>query len=77
MVYIYNSLTLNKVTPLGNTLGDITYPFVIAGICFIFGFYLANNFTMAFDTIIECMLFNLMAEEEMFMGRERFCEEDI
>lgn len=32
---------------------------------------------MAFDAVIEGMLFSLVADEEMFMGRERFCEDWI
>lgn len=36
-----------------------------------------QNFTMAFDAVIESMLFCICADEEMFMGRERFCEDFI
>lgn len=32
---------------------------------------------MSFDVVIEAMLFCLVADEEMFMGRERFCEDFI
>jgi hypothetical protein len=32
---------------------------------------------MVFDVVIESMLFCLIADEEMFLGRERFCEDYI
>lgn len=32
---------------------------------------------MSFDAVIESMLFCIVADEEMFMGRERFCEDFI
>ena len=30
-----------------------------------------------YDTIMESMIFCLMADEEMFMGKERFCEPEV
>lgn len=32
---------------------------------------------MSFDTVIESLVFCLVADEEMFLGRERFCEDYI
>lgn len=32
---------------------------------------------MSFDAVLESMIFSLVADEEMFLGRERFCEDFI
>ncbi|EGR34243.1 SWIM zinc finger family protein, putative [Ichthyophthirius multifiliis] len=36
-----------------------------------------QNFTMSIDVVIESLLFCLVADEEMFLGRERFCEDYV
>ncbi|EWS74692.1 plasma-membrane choline transporter (macronuclear) [Tetrahymena thermophila SB210] len=62
---------------LGQSMDYLFLPYAVAGITVFFGFYLPQNFCMSFDVVIEAMIFSLTADEEMFLGRERFCEDFI
>lgn len=70
-------LKMDSTPLLGEDLTRIEYPFILSITVFVLAFYIPQNFCIMYDTIMESMVFCLMADEEMFMGKERFCEPEI
>ncbi|CAD8057294.1 unnamed protein product [Paramecium sonneborni] len=55
----------------------VHFPIVPAIYVFLVGLYISQNFSSIIDIIAEVTIFDLVAEEEMFMGQQRFGDQDM
>ena len=56
---------------------SLTFPTATFLIVFYVSIYVSMNFTMIFDTVMEALIFCLISDEEMFLGKDRHCEDNM